>query len=162
MTYTAAWILIHDVDQLHHRARAIAHHMSWRAPRRRDQFAIDHQQPMIIALEKGLNDDRTRMFAGNEKALGNFGFRGQPYGNAAPMIAVIGLGDDRKTDPSRGARCLLFAAYQFLLRYRQAESGENLVGFFLIAGQLHGDVRRAAGHRRLDALLILAVAELHQ
>src|SRR3546814_13419888 len=33
---------------------------------------------------------------------------------------------------------------------------------FLVSGQLCGDVRRAAGDRGLDALLVLAMAELHQ
>jgi hypothetical protein len=78
------------------------------------------------------------------------------------VVAVVGLGHHRAADASRRAHRAGFALHQFLARHRQAERGQDLVGLFLVAGQFHRDVRGAAGHRGLDALLVLAVAELHQ
>src|SRR5262249_58335321 len=51
---------------------------------------------------------------------------------------------------------------RLLLGYGGAEPGEDLVGFLLVARELDGDVRGAAGDGRLDALLVPAVTELHQ
>jgi hypothetical protein len=47
---TAAGILIHDLDQLHDRMLAIADDVTGGTPRCGDQFTVDHQQAMIIAL----------------------------------------------------------------------------------------------------------------
>ena len=59
----AARILVHDLDELRDRVLAVADHVPGRAPRRRDELAVDDQQPVIVALEKGLDDHRTRMLA---------------------------------------------------------------------------------------------------
>ena len=48
----AARILIHDLDQLRDRMPAIADDMTGRAPCGGDQFAVDHQQPMIVSLQE--------------------------------------------------------------------------------------------------------------
>ena len=78
------------------------------------------------------------------------------------MIAVVRLGDDRETDASRCAHGLRFALHELLPRHRQPERREDLVRLFLVARELHCDVRRSAGDRGLNALLILAVAQLHE
>jgi hypothetical protein len=68
----------------------------------------------------------------------------------------------RQADAAGGAPCLLFRLHQFLLRHRQAERSQDLVGLFLVARQFDGDMRGLARHRGLDALLVLAIAQLHQ
>src|ERR1700683_2490593 len=40
--------------------------------------------------------------------------------------------------------------------------GRGLFGFFLVAGELDGDMRCAPGDGGLDALLVLAVTQLHE
>ena len=155
-------ILVHDLDQLHDGVLAVADDVPRRAPRRRDQLAVDDQQAMIVAFEERLDDHRARMLARDVEAVRDFRVRRQPDGDAAAVIAVVRLGDDRIADAIRGAHGLSVALHQLLPRHRQSERREDLVGLFLVARQLHRDVRRAAGDRRLDALLILAVAELHE
>ena len=162
VAHAAARILIHDLDQLRDGVPAVADDMAGRAARCRDQFAVDHQQAMIVALQEGLDDHRSRMLARHGKALRHFFIRREPDGDAAAVIAVVGFGHDRKPDALRGADRLLFALHQFLLGHRQSERRQDLVGLLLVAGQLDRDVRGAAGDRRLDALLVLAVAQLHQ
>ncbi len=78
------------------------------------------------------------------------------------MIAVVGFGDDRKSDALGCADGVRLALYQFLLGHGKSEAGQYFVGLFLVARQLDRDVRGAAGHRCLDALLKLAMAQLHQ
>jgi hypothetical protein len=88
--------------------------------------------------------------------------RGQADGDAAPVVAVVGLGDHRVAQPLGGAHGAVGRAHELLARHRQALVGEDLVRLFLVAGQFHRDVAGAPGDRGLDALLELAVAELDQ
>ena len=52
--------------------------------------------------------------------------------------------------------------HELLPRDGQAQRREDLVRFFLVAREFDGDVRRAARDGGLDALLVVAMAELHQ
>ena len=162
MADSAARVLVDDIDELRDRAHAIAGDVTGCTARRGNQFAIDHQQPVIVAFHEGFHDDRARMFARHVETLRYLRIGGEADGNSAAVIAVVGLGHHRKADALAGAHRLALGLHQLLLRHRQAERGEDLVGLFLVAGELDGDVRRAAGDRGLDALLVLAVAELHQ
>ncbi len=96
------------------------------------------------------------------EAARDFLVRVQADRDATAVIAVVRLGDHRVADAPRCALRLALALHQFLARHRQAERSEDLVGFFLVARELDRDVRGPSGHGRLDALLVLAVAELHQ
>ena len=96
------------------------------------------------------------------KPVDDFRVARQADRDAAAVVAVVGLGHDREAEAVRGAHGLALALHQLLARHRQAERGEDAVGLFLVARELDRDVRRAAGDRRLDALLVLAVAELDQ
>ena len=160
--YAAAWIPVHDLHQLRDAMRAVADDMSGRAARCRHERAVDHQQAMIIALQEALDDHRPGVFASRRKALGDFGVGGESNRDAAPVVAVVRLGHHRKTDALGRAYRLSLALHQFLPRHRQTQGGKYFVGFFLVASQLHRDVRRTAGDRRLDALLVLAVTQLNQ
>ena len=162
MTDAAARVLVHDLNELHDGVLAVADDMSRRAARRRDQLAVDDQQPMIVAFEKRLDDHRARVLARDVEAVRDFRVGREANGNAAAVIAVVGLGDDREADAPRGAHRLRFVLHQLLRGTGRPKRREDLVGLFLVAGKLHGNVRRPAGHRRLDALLVFAVAELHE
>src|SRR6187549_3294568 len=135
---------------------------SWPTPRRGDQLAVDHQQPVIVALQKGLDDHRARMLARRDKTRRDLLVRGEPDRDAAAVIAVVGLGDHGVADASCGAHRLRFVLHRLLARHRQTERRQDLVGLLLVARELHRDMRGASADRRLDALLVLAVAELHQ
>src|SRR5271170_3043652 len=95
-------------------------------------------------------------------ALRYFFVRREPNGNAPAVIAVVWFGHDGKPNALRGSESLPFVLHQFLFRHRKPKRRQYLVGFFLVTGELHRDVRGTAGDSRLDALLILAVAELHE
>src|ERR671911_1282699 len=79
--------------------------------------------------------------------------------DAAAMIAIEGLGDDGVAEAVRGADGLALGLHQLLPRHRQSQRGEDAVRLLLVARELDRDVWRAPGDRRLDALLVLAVAE---
>src|SRR5579871_464309 len=102
------------------------------------------------------------MLAGHRIAVRDLRLAREPDRDAAPVISVVGFGDHREADALRGAHRLALALHQLLLRHRQTEGGEDLVGLFLVARQLDRDMGGAARDRRLDALLKFAVTELHQ
>ena len=158
----AARVLVHDLDQLRDGVRAVADDVPRGAPRRGHQLAVHHQQAVIVALEEGLDDHRARVLARHRETVGHLRVGAEADGDAAAVVAVVGLGDHREADALRGAHRLGLALHQLLLGHRQAEAGEDLVGLLLVAGELDRDVRRAAGDGGLDALLVLAVPELHQ
>ena len=162
MADAAARIGIHRIDQLRDGLRTVADHVAGRAARGGHEFAVDHEKAVIVATEKILHDHRARNFARLVEARDDFLVGHQVNRDAATVIAVERLGHHRHAEPARGAQRALFRRDQLLLGYRQAERGENLVGLFLVAGQLHRDMRRAAGDGGLDALLVFAVTELHQ
>jgi len=139
VAHAAAWVLIHDFDQLGGRMPAVADDVAGRAPGRGDQLAVDHQQAMVVTLQEGLDDHRPRMLARHGKTLRHLIVRREPDRDAAPVIAVVRFCDDGKPDALRGAHRLLFVLHQFLFRNRQPERGQNLVGFFLVAGQFDCD-----------------------
>jgi isocitrate lyase len=59
----AARIAVHHLDQLRDDRCTIADHVAGRAPRRRDQLAVDHQQAVVVAGQVGFHDHRARMLA---------------------------------------------------------------------------------------------------
>ncbi len=162
MTHSAARVLVHDLDQLSDRVTAVTDDMARRSTRCRDQLAVDDQQPMVITLQERLDDHRPRMLARDQVALRDFFVGAQPNGDTAAVIAVVWFGHHGESNTARGADGMRFTLDKFLLGDRQSEQAQNLVGLLLVAGQFDRNVRGAAGDRRLDALLVLAMTQLHQ
>ena len=158
----AARVLVHDLDQLRHRVRAVAHHVTWRAARGRDHLAVHHQQSMVVAFEVGLDDNRARLLARHRIALRDLLVAGESYRDAAPVVAVVGLGDDRETDAASRTHRLRLALHELLPGHGQPQRRQDLVRLFLVARELDCDVRSPARDGRLDALLVPAMPELYQ
>jgi hypothetical protein len=158
----AARILVHPFQQFGDGVAAVADHVPRRALGRGDQFAVDHQQAVVVAGLEGLDDHRARVLARGDEGLADLVVAADVDGDAAAVVAVVGFGHHRCAEPTRRTLCLLDALHEFLARHRQTERAEDLVGLFLVAGELDRDMRGASGDSRLDALLVLAVAELDQ
>src|SRR5580704_494130 len=159
---SAARILVDDLDQLLDRVLAVADDVARRAARRGYQLTVDHQQAMIVSFEEALDDHRARVLPRHLEAVRDLLFGGEANRDTASVVAVVGFRHDREADAACGANRLGVALHQLLLRHRKSEAGQDLVGLLLVAGELDRDVRRATGNGRLDALLVLAVAELHE
>ena len=83
--------------------------------------------------------------------------------DAAPVVRVERLHDDRDIRAARPRAAAASAVRTTRWRgHGQAEVAEDAVRLFLVGGDLDGDVARLGRDRRLDALLVLAVAELHE
>ena len=102
------------------------------------------------------------MLARRDESLHDFLVGHEADRDAAAMVAVVGLGHDRVAKAIRGADGVALGLDELLARHRQAERREDAVRLFLVACELDRDVRRAARDGCLDALLVLAVAELDQ
>ena len=82
--------------------------------------------------------------------------------DAAAVVAVDRLHHHREADVARRLDRVLGVADVQLLRHRQPEVGEQPRAELLVRGDLDGGVRGLAGQRRLDPLLVLALADLDQ
>jgi len=162
MADTAAWIRVHDVNELRNRVLAVTHDVSGGSASRRYQFAVHYEQAMVIPLEERLHDHGARMLPCDQKTLRDFLIRGEPDGDSATVVTVVRFGHYRETDATRGSDGRGLCLYELLDWHRQPESGEDFVGFLLVAGQLHGNMGRSTGDRRLDTLLVFSVAELDE
>ena len=132
MADTAARIGIDLIHQLRDGMHAVTDHLAGSALGGRHQFAVDHQQTVVIAFEEGFNDDRTRMLFCGLESERHFLIGLQADGDATAVIAVVGLGYHRKTDLAGGLDGAILMLDQNLTRHRQSESGKDLVGFFFI------------------------------
>jgi hypothetical protein len=57
VTDATARILIDNIDEFANAVFAIADYPAWRAPSGGNEFAIDNQQTMIVAMQIRLDDD---------------------------------------------------------------------------------------------------------
>jgi len=158
----AAGILVGGLDQLRHRVRAVAGHVAGDALRRRHHLAVDHQDAVVVPWLEALDDHhRGELIGGLERRPHLLG-GGEVDRHPLAVVAVERLDDHRIAQPLGGGHGVLRPAHPLLLRHRQPEVAEDLVGQPLVGSDVDGGVTCLAGHRRLDAALVLAVAELHQ
>ena len=158
----AARILVHDLDELGDGVDAVADDVAGDALGHGDELAVHHQHAVVVALEEGLDEDGAGVLAGLVEGDGDVGGAADAERHAAAVVGVEGLQDQRIAEPVGGAHRLLRRADHALARHRQAQVAEDLVGLLLVRRDLDGDVARLRGDGGLDALLVTAVAELHQ
>ncbi len=90
---TAARIEIHRGDELSDRTPAVAHDLRRFAARRRDQAAIDHEQPKVRALDVAFDDDFPIGGEGDFERR-NDRFAGpQAHRDAPPLVATTRFHD---------------------------------------------------------------------
>ena len=128
----------------------------------RDELAVDDQQAVVMTFDVALDDDGTAVFLRLLERDLDFVRRLQVDGDAAAVVSVQRFQDHREADRPGRPHGILSAAHQALLGHGQAEVAQNAVRFLLVPGQLDRDVAGLAGRRRLDALLVAAMAELDQ
>src|ERR1700733_9736674 len=135
MSHAAAGVLVHDVNELRDRVLAVAYNVTRGPAGGGDQLTMDDERAMIVAFEESLHNDRAGMLASDCEAVNDFLVGHEPDGYTAAVIAVVGLGYDREADAPGSAHGLPFRLHQLLGGNGQAQSGQDLVGFFLVAGQ---------------------------
>ena len=162
MPDAAARVVVGEVDELGHRVIAVAHHVPRHALGRRDQRAVDHQHAVVATGHECFDDHRAAVLARLVVGGAHRGTVAQVECDAAAVIAVVGFDHDGEAQLLRRDRGFLLGVDEALLRHRKPKVAEDAVRLFFVGGDLDGDVPRLAGDRRLDALLVLAVAELHE
>ena len=158
----AAGVAVHLLDELGDRRAAVADDVAGHPAGGGDELAVDDQQPVVVALDHALDDDARAFVDGDLEGVGDLGVGRQVHRDAAAVVAVDRLDDHRVADVVRRVDRVLGVADVQLLRHRQPEVGEEPGAELLVAGDLDGGVRGLAGQRRLDPLLVLALADLDQ
>ena len=159
-----ARVAVHLIDELRNGLLTIADHVARYSLGHRHQLVVDDQHPVIEPGHKALhqNGPAFGVFLG----LGKGGFHlvilGQVDRHTAPVVGIQRFDHHRITDPLCAAHRLARIVNHALLRHRQAQIVEQIVGVFLVAGYFHRDMAGLRGDRRLNPLLVLAVPELDQ
>ena len=162
MAVAAARVAIHGFDELRDRRDAVAGHAGRHAPGHGDHLAVDDEDAMIGALEKLLDDHAPAVAGGGRETEAQLVGGADAGGDAAAVIAVDRLGDERKTESFRHGFGLFGAAHHLAARHGDAAFAEQLLGCVLVAGQLDRNQWRAAGDRRAQPLLLHAITELDE
>jgi hypothetical protein len=120
---------------------------------------FDDEHAVVEAGQEGLDEHAPAVLARLLEGHGDLLVGGQVDRHAAAVVGVERLDHDGVAQAPGGARLVGAVA---AARHGQAEVAEDLVRLLLVRGDLDGDVARLAGDRGLDALLVLAVAELDE
>ena len=86
------------LDQLGDRVPAVADHVPRHPVRRGDQLAVDHQQPVVVALDHALDHDARALVDRDVEGVGDLLVGGQVDRDAAPVVAVERLHHHREAD----------------------------------------------------------------
>ena len=162
MPDTAAGILIDDIHQLGNGVVPVALHMTRHPARGGDELAVDHQKSVVVAAQHGLHHHGRSFGIGGVEGGGDAVLASDVDGDAPAMIAVERLDDHGIADAFGRPERLVDAVNQPLLRHGQTEIGKEAVGEVLVRRDLDGDMRGLRRQRRLDPLLVLALADLDQ
>ncbi len=112
MARPAPGILVHQLDKFLDGALSIAGHARGNTFGNGDHLPADHQDPIVATLELLFDDDAAavldRLFEAPAHRLG----RGQVEADAAPVIAVQRLGDDRSAELRRSGHGFVGGADQ--------------------------------------------------
>ncbi len=153
MAGAAARIGVELIDQGGDALAPVAHHLGRDPLGHRNDGAVDHQDPIVAALELLLDDDAPPVKTGLLEPPGHLLGSGQADVDAASMVAVERLGHHRATDLRRLGHGLLGRAHHHTARGRHAGGGQQGLGQVLVARGLHRDQRGVAGDGRAQDLL---------
>jgi len=157
-------VQVRDLDQLPHGVLSVAHHVRGHALGDRHHPSPHHEHAVVVPRDERLHHDPSvpglsqRVLEGRPDGLPV----GEVQPDAATVIAVQRLGDDRIADALGGGGGLVRAANHLAPRHRETRRREELVRHLLVRRDVD---REGRGHRRhggADPLLVLALTELDQ
>ena len=162
MADAAPGVLVHHVDQVADRRPPVAHDVGRKAPGCGAELAVNHEQAMVRPRDHLLDEHAASLRRGDRE--GGFDLLGrlEVHRHAAAVVAVRRLHDDRPADLLRRADGIIRVPRIGLLRHGQAEVAEKRQRGLLVLGEVDGDAARVARQGRLDAFLVLPVAELDE
>ena len=164
MTDAAAGVAVRGIDELAHGVRAVADDVGGHALGHRDHRAADHQDAVVAARHHALDDDRaaSALLQRPAERSAHRPHRGEIEAHTPAVVAVERLHHDREPDARGGRDRVIGAADDLAGRHRQPRRGEQLAGELLVACDVDRERRGERGHRGPDALLVPALAELHE
>jgi hypothetical protein len=141
---------------------AVAGHGDDLAARGRHHLAAHHQQAVFVAADEALDHHVAAFGLGHREGGHHFFARGQLERHAAAVVGVRGLHDHRQADVLGGFPGFFGAVDHLAFGHRHAAAGQQRLGQFLVAGDRFADGAGVVGLGGPDALLVGAVAQLHQ
>ena len=157
-------VRVGHVDELADGAGAVAGDAGGDPLGDRRELAADHEHPVVLAVQVGLHDD----VAGPAlpPRLGPGGADGvlvlEVQRDAPAVVAVERLDHAREPEALCGRDGVVLGLHHLAPRNGEPGTVEESVGQLLVGRDVDGDAAGPAGHRRADALLVDALAELDE
>jgi hypothetical protein len=143
---------------------AVADHVRRHPLGDRDHAPADHQHPVVVPGDEGLDDDApaSRLSKRPLECHTHALVVADLQRDTAPVVAVEWLDHHWEADSLGRDHRFLLRPDQLQARDRQSRRREQRVGEALVHRDVHTERRRARGHRGPDPLLIPALPQLHQ
>jgi hypothetical protein len=160
----SARVLVGDVDELADGVLPVGDDARRDSLGDRRDLSADHEAAVVVAGDVALDDEiaGAALREGGVERFSDGLVRTQVEVDAAAVVAVERLDDARKTDTGRGGGRLVFRPHDGAARDRQSGRIEQSVRQALVRCDVDPDRRCLRRHRRPDALLVDALAELHE
>ena len=127
-----------------------------------DEPAADDQEPIIVAGDVRLDKDAGAFLARGGVGVDHLLARAQIGGDAAAVIAVLRLDDDRQANLLGGVPGIVGVGDGPALRHRHADRVQQGARQLLVLSDHLGDGAGGVGLGGADAALPEAVAKLHE
>ena len=162
MIVRAARVEVLAIDQLADRARPVTRHRRRFATRCRDDLAIDHENAVVAAGGKLLDNDRTPLFAGGT-IRGNHLLSGsQVNGDTPPLVAILRFDHDRHADLNRGVPGFVFVVDRLAFGDRDTGRAKQLFRQFFVLRDVFGDRAGVVRFSGDDAADLRPIAKLNE
>jgi len=145
-----------------HRSPSVADNLRRFPPNRRDHGVARDEQPMRRTCEVPFDQHVRARFPRPNPGGGNLLPRVEIDRDAATVVRVARLDDDRQTDLVCRRPGIIGVANEPSLGGRQPELPENTFGEEFVTRDRLGEISGAAGDDSLNAALARTVSELHQ
>src|SRR6478735_6493417 len=142
MADATSWVTVSDIDQFLNRVHPIANDMRRYSLGDRDDFTVDHQDPVILAGDEAFDNHHAiaRFAFRYGKELAHFGFIFEIDANAPTMVAVERFDHHRIADASGRANRVILVANGGAARHRDAGFVEQFRRKLFVPGDIDGNV----------------------
>ena len=151
-----------QLDQIRHVVHPIAHHDCRITPAGRDHFVADHEKAMVHAADELFHHDVATFFESLMEGLDHLLALGQINENSAPMVRILRLHDDRRSEVLGGGPSIFRVRNDASFRHGHTRCAKSRAREVFVLRDVFSDRSCAVRLRRPNASLLCTLSEKDQ